>query len=86
MRDLMDFCLYILKKLVGVWFGFDLGSYSYGDFLVAVLVVSVFVGSLVISFRRVGSSAGSVASSHIQMQGRNHFRSGSGSGVSKSGS
>lgn len=59
MRDFIDFSLLILKKMVGCWFGLDLGNYSFGDFLVAVLVVSVFIGSLVISFRRA-NSAGSV--------------------------
>ena len=60
MRDFIDFSLLVLKKMVGCWFGLDLGNYSFGDFLVAVLVVSVFVGSLVISFRRA-NSAGSVS-------------------------
>ena len=60
MRDFIDFSLLILKKMVGCWFGLDLGSYSFGDFLVGILVISVFVGSLVISFRRA-NSAGSVA-------------------------
>lgn len=59
MRDFINFSLSILKKMVGCWFGLDLGSYSFGDFLVGVLVVSVFLGSLVISFRRA-NSAGSV--------------------------
>lgn len=51
MQELMDFCIYVLKAMVGSWFGLNLGSYSFGDFLVAVLVVSVFLSSLVISFR-----------------------------------
>ena len=60
MRDFIDFSLLILKKMVGCWFGLDLGNYSFGDFLVAVLVVSVFIGSLVISFRRASSAGAAV--------------------------
>lgn len=59
MREVMDFCLYVLQKMVAVLFGLDIGGYSFGDFLVAVLVVTVFISSLVISFRRSGGSPGS---------------------------
>lgn len=52
MRDFIDFCLTILQKTVDCWFGLDLGGYSFGDFLVGILVVSVFISCLVISFRR----------------------------------
>lgn len=55
MRDLMDFCIYVLKAMVQSWFGLNLGSYSFGDFLVAALVISVFLSSLVISFRSSAS-------------------------------
>lgn len=55
MRDLMDFCIYVLKAMVKSWFGLSLGSYSFGDFLVASLVISVFLSSLVISFRSSAS-------------------------------
>ena len=41
MRDLIDFCIFIVSKIAVLLFGSDLGGYSYGDFLVAVLVVSV---------------------------------------------
>lgn len=49
MREFIDFCLAILQKTVGCWFGLDLGGYSFGDFLVGILVVSVFISCLVIS-------------------------------------
>ena len=54
MRDLLDFCINILSYLVQTLFRCSLGGYSYGDFLVAVIVISVFVGTLVISFRWAG--------------------------------
>lgn len=57
MRDFIDFCLLILQKIVGCWFGLDLGKYSFGDFLVGILVVSVFISCLVISFRRQDPSS-----------------------------
>lgn len=52
MREFMEFCLAVLKELVGVLFGLSLGSYKYGDFLVALFVVVIFVSSLVIGFKR----------------------------------
>lgn len=55
MREFIDFSLFVLGKIVSVLFGFNLGSYSFGDFLVAALVVSVFIGSLVIKFRDSGN-------------------------------
>lgn len=60
MREFIDFCLYCLGQLVELLFGVDIGGYSYGDFMVAALVVGVFVSSLVISFRK-SNSAGSAA-------------------------
>ena len=56
MRDFIDFCLLILQKIVGCWFGLDLGKYSFGDFLVGILVVSVFISCLVISFIGIPSA------------------------------
>ena len=55
MREFIDFSLFVLGKIVSVLFDFDLGSYSFGAFLVAALVVSVFIGSLVIKFRDSGN-------------------------------
>lgn len=60
MSELFNFCILILESMVSCWFGLDLGGYSFGEFLVAVLVVSVFVSSLVISFRGAAGSPGSV--------------------------
>lgn len=54
MRDLMDFCIAVLSYMVQTLFRCSLGGYSYGDFLVAVIVISIFVGTLVISFRWAG--------------------------------
>lgn len=51
MRDFIDFCLAILGRMVSCLFSLDIGGYSFGSFLVAVVVVSVFVSSLVIRFR-----------------------------------
>ena len=58
--DSFDFCIFIVSQIAVLLFGSDLGGYSYGDFLVAVLVVSVFVTTLVISFRGAGGSLSSV--------------------------
>lgn len=60
MRDLIDFCISIVSQIAILLFGSDLGGYSYGDFLVAVLVVSVFISTLVISFRGAGGGLSSV--------------------------
>lgn len=60
MRDFIDFCLVCLTEFVELLFSLDIGGYSYGDFMVAALVIGVFVGSLVISFRS-SNSAGSAA-------------------------
>lgn len=59
MRDLIDFTVYVLEKMADLFFGIELGDYSYGSFMVACIVVSVLIGSLVISFRGSGGSAGS---------------------------
>lgn len=61
MGEFFNFCLTVLSGLVGALFGLDLGGYSFGDFIVALLVVNVFVSSLVISFRRANSNVGSAA-------------------------
>lgn len=50
MRDFMAFCLQILGKLVSMLFDFSLGGYSYGNFLVVCLLVSVLIGALVVRF------------------------------------
>ena len=55
MRDFIDFTLLIIEKIVSEWFGLDLGSYSFGSFMVAALVVGLFIGCLVIRFRNSGS-------------------------------
>lgn len=75
MRDVIDFCIYILRSLVNTLFGLDLGGYSFGEFLVAVFVVSVFVSCLVVSFKRGGGSPAS-----FTRPTRPHRRGGSGSG------
>lgn len=50
MRDFMAFCLQVLTGLVGLFFDFDIGGYSYGNFLVVSLLVSTLVGALVVRF------------------------------------
>lgn len=64
MKELMDFCLYVLETLVGTYIDFDLGAYSYGAFLVTCIIVSVLIGSLVITFRGSGGSAGQTVRPH----------------------
>lgn len=59
MRDVIDFCVGILVKIIHCFFTLDLGGYSFGDFLAACMVVSVFISSLVISFKGAGGSPGS---------------------------
>lgn len=51
MRDVITFCVDILVHIVGCLFSLDIGGYSFGDFLTACLVVSVFISSLVVSFK-----------------------------------
>lgn len=58
MRELIDFCLFILEALVKTYLNFDLGAYSYGAFLVTCIIISVLIGSLVITFRSSGGNAG----------------------------
>lgn len=55
MREFIDFTLFVLSSLVEVIFSLDIGGYSFGDFCVVALIVSVFISSLVIKFRNSGS-------------------------------
>lgn len=80
MREVIDFCIYILQSLVNTLFGLDLGGYSFGEFLVAVFVVSVFVSCLVVSFKRGGGSPSS-----FTRPSHPHRRGGSGSGGGSDG-
>lgn len=57
MREFMEFCLTVLTALVDMLFQFDVGGYTYGDFIVVTLLVSVLVGALVIRFHTPSSSA-----------------------------
>lgn len=54
MFQFLNFCAQVLTELVDMLFAIDIGGYSYGDFMVAYLVVSVLVSSLVIRFGRSG--------------------------------
>lgn len=80
MRDLMDFVIYILEQMAVLFFGIELGDYSYGSFLVACIVVSVLIGSLVISFKGAGGSAGSTV--RPVRKSRQHGGSGKSNGSS----
>lgn len=60
MSDLFDFCITILSHIVDCYFDLNLGSYSYGLFVAAASVLSIFVGTLVISFRASGGSPASI--------------------------
>lgn len=55
MRDFIDFTILIIEEAVGTLFDLSLGSYSFGSFLVAALVVGLFIGCLVIRFRNSGN-------------------------------
>lgn len=60
MMELIDFCMDVLKKIVGSYMGLQLGGYSFGLFLVATSVISVFIGTLVISFKQASGSPGQI--------------------------
>lgn len=51
MRDFMEFFIYTFKACIASMFEIDIGGYSFGAFLTAALVVSIFVSTLVIRFR-----------------------------------
>ena len=79
MRDVITFCVDILVHIVGCLFSLDIGGYSFGDFLTACLVVSVFISSLVVSFKGAGGSPGSAVRPprpHQQSKGRPSGKSG----------
>lgn len=58
MIDLIDFCMNVLRGIVFLYVGLDLGGYSFGLFLVATSVISVFIATLVISFKQASGSPG----------------------------
>lgn len=51
MRDFMEFLIYLFESAIGSLFEIDIGGYSFGSFLTATCVVSIFVSTLVIRFR-----------------------------------
>lgn len=51
MRDFLEFALLVFQGLIESWFSLDIGGYSFGSFLTAVLVISVFISALVVRFR-----------------------------------
>ena len=51
MREFLEFCLLVLSGFVKSLFDLDIGGYSFGAFLTACIVLSVFVSSLVVRFR-----------------------------------
>lgn len=58
MIELIDFCIDTLKSIVGTYMNLQLGGYSFGLFLVATSVISVFISTLVISFKQSAGSPG----------------------------
>lgn len=56
MHDFIAFCMTVLKEFVSMFFNLDIGGYTYGDFLVVTLLVSVFVSSLALRFGSAVSS------------------------------
>lgn len=64
MMELIDFCIDTLKAIVGTYMNLQLGGYSFGLFLVATSVISVFIATLVISFKQASGSPGQVVKPH----------------------
>ncbi len=60
MIELIDFCIDTLKAIVGSYMNLQLGGYSFGLFLVATSVISVFIATLVISFKQASGSPGQI--------------------------
>lgn len=58
MIDLIDFCIDVLKGIVSLYMNLNLGGYSFGLFLVATSVISIFIATLVISFKQASGSPG----------------------------
>lgn len=57
MSDFINFCSQVLLQLVDLLFSIDVGGYSYGDFLVACMLVSVLVSSLIVRFAHGGGGS-----------------------------
>ena len=51
MREFMEFMLHTFSVCVSSLFEIEIGDYSYGHFLTAVCVLSIFVSTLVVRFR-----------------------------------
>lgn len=51
MREFLEFVLEIFGCMIGCLFDLDLGGYSYGSFLTAIMIISVFISAVVIRFR-----------------------------------
>lgn len=51
MREFMEFLIYVFTGAISSLFEIDIGGYSFGSFLTAACVVSIFVSTLVIRFR-----------------------------------
>lgn len=64
MMDLIDFCLGTLERIVSTYLGLQLGGYSFGLFLVATSVISLFISTLVISFKQAAGSPGQIVRPH----------------------
>lgn len=52
MRSFLEFCITIFSSMITMIFSLNIGGYTFGSFLTAVLVITVLVGSLVVVFRR----------------------------------
>ncbi len=57
MREFLEFCLLVFGSFIRSLFDLDIGGYSFGSFLTATIVISVFISSLVIRFRQNDISA-----------------------------
>lgn len=57
MRDFLVFCVSVLSAYVDALFDLDLGSYSFGSMLTAIILVNIFISSIVIHFRNTNTSS-----------------------------
>lgn len=56
MSEWFNFALYVLKELVSMVFGWELGlGFSFGDFVLACMVVSIVVSALVVKSSHISS-------------------------------
>lgn len=50
MTEFVEFLGYALKESVGMLFKLNIGGYSYGNMLVSLAIVNIFVSAIVLNF------------------------------------